>query len=201
MSTIKNTDGEDLFDWNSSLSSHNGKNTYRVDDSYFDDFSAKLNDAIAGQEEIKEEAPALYRIPVYNPFEVPVGYFDELPGHVQALISFQEPRFSIKEWLFQLIKPNFAFPVIITILIAGAAIRFIDKQAEQPKSELTADVSLEEQLDPIDENVIVDLLDDNTVDAEVKNSSDELITDYLIDNNVDETSLNVDLNTLEHENK
>lgn len=201
MSTIKNTDGEDQFDLNSPLSSQNGKNPFWVDDSYFDSFSANLNDAISGLEEIKAEAPILYSIPKYNPFEVPPGYFDALPTSIQDLVTFQQPRFSIKEWLFQLVKPNFAFPVVITILIATAAIRFIDKQAEQSNSEMTADASLEEQLYPIDENVIVDLLDDNAVDTEVKNSADETITNYLIDNNIDETSLSVAFNTTEHENQ
>jgi|SRR3954470_7606507 hypothetical protein len=201
MSTIKNTEGEDPFDLNSPLSSQNGKNPFRVDDSYFDAFSAKLNNVIADLEEIKEEAPILYSIPKYNPFEVPAGYFDELPSLVQELVTLKQPRFSIKEWILQLIRPNFAFPVAITILIAAAAIHFIDKQAE-PKTEMTADMSVEEQLYPIDENVIVDLLNENTTETESKFSSpDETITNYLIDNNVDENSLNVDINTIDHENE
>lgn len=201
MSTIKNTEGEDQFDKNSPLSASNGKNPFRVDDSYFDAFSAKLSDAIADLEEIKEEAPTLYSIPKYNPFEVPVAYFDELPTLVQEQVAFHQPRFSIKEWLIQLIRPNFAFPVALTILVAFAAIRFVDKQAKQPKADATTDTTLEEQLYPIDENVIVDLFDETPPNTEARHSGDETITDYLIDNNVDELSLNADFNTFEHENK
>lgn len=201
MSTTKNTDGEDQFDLNSPLYAQNGKNPFRADDSYFNDFNTRLNNIIDSLEEIREEAPILCSIPIYNPFDAPAGYFDELPGKIQEIIPVELPRFSVKEWLLQLLKPNFAFPVFVTVLIAIAAIHFIDKQAKHTKTEITADVSLEEQLYPIDENLIVDILNDDLMDAEVKNSSDELITNYLIDNNVDETSLSIDLNTIEHEKK
>ncbi|HET6224953.1 MAG TPA: hypothetical protein VFF27_01650 [Bacteroidia bacterium] len=200
MSTIKNTEDEHLFDPNSPLSSANGKNPFRMDDSYFDSFSIRLTTAISDLEELKEEAPTLYSIPKYNPFEVPAGYFDELPMLVQELATFQQSHFSLKEWLLQLVKPNFAFPVAITVIIAITAIRFIDKQAEQPKTEVASEVSLEEQLYPIDENILVDLLDESEIES-THAASEEPITNYLIDNNIDETSLAVDLNTTEHENE
>lgn len=201
MNKITNTEDDNQFDSHSPLPTSNGKHPFHVDDSYFDSFSAQLNTAITDLEEIKQAAPTLYHIPKYNPFNVPAGYFDNLPALVQESITDQQPHFSIKEWLFQLIRPNFAFPVAITILIATAAIRLIDKHTEQPKSEVASDFSLEEQLYAIDENVLVDLLNDET-DAEINPSSfEEPITTYLIDNNVDETSLDIDLTSIEHENE
>lgn len=200
MSTIKNTEGEDQFDLNSPLSSKNGKNPFRVDDSYFDAFGAKLNSTIANLEELKTEAPVLASIPKYNPFEVPTAYFDELPTTIQQLVTNEKPRVSLKEWIIQLIKPNFILPVVTVILIAMAAIHFVNEHVQKPVTDLTADLSLEEQLYPIDESTLIDLLSKTSLDNELASSAEENITDYLIDNNVEETALN-DFNTTDHENQ
>jgi hypothetical protein len=197
MSTVENTEGEDHLDANSPLSSQSGKNPFRVDDSYFDEFSAKLNNMISNLEEIEADAPLLSSIPKYNPFDVPAGYFDDLPTIVQQLTVADQSRMSVKEWLLQLIRPNFAIPVAVTIVIAIAAINFSNKQVQQPRSDVTADLSLEEQLYPIDEATLVDLLSDNEDNSMKQVSTDENIADYLIDNNVDEAALHIDFNTSE----
>jgi len=202
MSTLKNTEGEDSFDLNSPLSSLNGKNPFRVDDSYFEAFSAKLNDRIADLEELQADAPTLASIPKYNPFELPTGYFDEFPTQLQEILSKEKTRISLKEWIFQLIRPNFVLPVLTTIIVAVAAIQVVNKQVQSPKASMTADFSIEEQLYPIDEATLVDLLSSNTIENELKQAdADEPIANYLIDNNVDESVLNTDLNTADHENK
>jgi hypothetical protein len=198
MSTLRDTEGEDHLDANSPLSSRSGKNPFRVDDSYFDEFSAKLSNIITNLEEIEAEAPFLSSIPKYNPFDVPAGYFDELPTIIQELTATKESRFSVKEWLLQLIRPNFAIPVAVTIIIAIAAINLINKQVQQPRIDVTADLFLEEQLYPIDETTLVDLLSNNNEESTTKQvSGDENIADYLLDNNVDEATLRIDLNTAE----
>lgn len=202
MNTLKNTDGEDQFDANNPLSSLNGKSPFKVDDSYFDDFAAKLNHAISDLEELKEEAPILISIPKYNPFEVPAGYFDELPSIIQEKAATREKdTLSLKEWIIQLLKPNFVFPVAVIIIIAIAAIHVVDKQ--QPlKKDFTADFSLEDQLYAIDESLLVDLLSKNDSKKDIAQSSiDDRISTYLIDNNVDEAVLNIDDNTIDHENQ
>lgn len=202
MSTLKNIEGDEQFKPDSPLSSMNRKNPFGVDASYFEDFGAKMNDRIADFEELKEDAPFLAAVPKYNPFEVPTGYFEELPNQIQELITIQQPRFSIKDWFFQFIRPNFVIPVVTTILIAIVAIQVVNKQVESPKKGMTADLSIEEQLYPIDESTLVDLLNENTTETELTASSgDEPITNYLIENNVDEAVLNTDYNTIDHENK
>lgn len=200
MNTIKYTEGEDPFDPNSPLSSMNNRNPFGVDASYFEEFGGKLNEQIADFEELKADAPFLASIPKYNPFEIPTGYFDELPGQLQNLITTQQPRFSIAEWLFQFIRPNFIFPVLTTIFIAVLAIQVVDRQAAQPKAGTVADLSIEEQLYPIDETTLVDLLSENKLENELLSSTDP-IANYLIENNVDENVLNTDYNTIDHENK
>lgn len=203
MSTIKDTEGDDPFDLNSPLSSQNGKNPFRVDDAYFDAFCAKLNDAITDLEELKEEAPLLTSIPKYNPFEIPTGYFDTLPTTIQQLVAIEKPHVSLKEWLLQIIRPNFAIPVVAVIIIAIAAIRFVNEQVEKPKADLTADLSLEEQLYPIDESLLVDLINTTNAETDLKQAdAEENITDYLIENDVDESALHIDANTTtDHEKK
>ena len=198
MNTLKNTEGDEQFDPNSPLSSMNKTNPFGMEASYFEDFGAQLSNRITEFEELKNDAPFLAAIPKYNPFEVPAGYFDELPNQIQELINIQHPHFSLKEWLIQFIRPNFAIPVTTTIVIAILAIQFVTKQVKQPKKE-AAELSIEEQLYPIDESTLVDLLSINT--ETIASSGDEPITNYLIDNNVDEAILNNDYNTVDHENK
>jgi hypothetical protein len=197
MSTLKDTEGEDHLDANAPLSFRSGKNPFRVNDSYFDEFSTTLGQVINNLEEIEAQAPILSSIPKYNPFDVPAGYFDEFPGIIQELTAPKKPHFSIKEWLLQLIRPNFAIPVVITIVIAIAAINVINKQVQQG-ADATAELSLEEQLYPIDEATLVDLLSNNNEENNTRQvSGDENIADYLLDNNVDEATLRIDLNTSE----
>jgi hypothetical protein len=200
MNTQRNTEGEELFDRNSPLFSMNRNNPFGVDASYFEEFETKLKARVDDFEELKADAPFLASIPRSNPFEVPTGYFDELPEHVQVLTTVSQSHFSFKEWFLPFIKPNFIFPVAITILVAILAIHTVNQQVVQPSTGTTAETSMEEQLYPVDESTLVDLLSENAIETELASSADETITTYLIDNNVDETALNTDYNTVDHEN-
>jgi hypothetical protein len=198
MNPLKNMEGEDAMDPNSPLSSMNGKNPFGVDPSYFDEFPAKLHDRIGELEELKAEAPFLAALPKSNPFVVPAGYFDELPAKIQEITSSMEKSsFSLKELLLQFIRPNFVLPVLTTVFIAVAAIQLINKQVQAPQA-MTADLSMEEQLYPIDEGTLIDLLS-GTPENELP--VEETITSYLIDTNVDETVLTIDSNTTDYEDQ
>ena len=202
MSSLKNTDDDEQLNLNSPLSSIPGKNPFQVEDSYFDAFSTRLNNTIAELEELKAEAPLLSSIPKYNPFEVPAGYFDELPAVIQELVNTEKLRFSMREWIFQFFRPNFSIPVFTVIAIAIAAIHFVNQQVTKTPADLTADLTLEEQLYPIDESILIDLLSKSNAETDSKQSpAVASITDYLIDNDVDDASLNTDLNTIDHENQ
>ena len=198
MNTNENMEEGNEIEPNSPLFTRNGKNPFAVTDLYFEDFTSQLNERILEMEELKTIAPLLISIPVCNPFETPEGYFDELPGIVQTKIPVVQPFFSLKEWLLLFIKPNFALPVFITILISIAAIHFVNKQVATTDKNIISDISDEEQLYPIDEATLVDLLSDNNP-GDFK--PDEPIEDYLLDNNVDETTLNTDPNISENENQ
>lgn len=198
MNTNENTGEEKEMEPGSPLSALNETNPFAVNDLYFEDFNKRLNERILEMEELKTIAPTLISMPVYNPFKTPEGYFDELPAIIQTNIPVESPSFSFKEWLFLLIKPNFALPVLITIFISIAGIHFVNKQVTIRDNYMASDISDEEQLYPIDEATLVDLLSNtNTVDEK----AEEPIENYLLDNNIDETILNTDPNISENENQ
>ena len=167
-----------------------GNNPFKANVDYFERFSAKIKNKISDFEEIKNEASFLSEIPKYNPFEVPKDYFDYLPSKVQENIIKAKTSNTFVEWLLLLIKPRFAFPFVITILIAVAGIRFMNNNAALPSTEVAEEISTEEQLYNIDEATIIESVNagDNT-DTKVPTTEDTAIQNYLIDNNVDENNL------------
>lgn len=158
---------------------------------YFENFISKINNRVDGYEEIKTIAPFLSSIPKYNPFEVPLCYFDELPTTVQQRCIESKASTSVLEWLSLLIKPHFAVPVLATILIAVAGIDFINKSAVSYEPVMAEEYTVEEQLYSIDEATIIEtLIADAGADA---SADDNSIEDYLIDNDIDESNLNNEL--------
>ena len=158
---------------------------------YFENFVSKINDRVDGYEEIKTIAPFLSNIPKYNPFEVPLGYFDELPATVQQRCTENKVSTSILEWLSLLIKPRFAVPVLATLFIAVAGIDFMNKSAVSYEPAIAEEYTVEEQLYTIDEATIIETL---IADAGTDPSADDnSIEDYLIDNDIDESNLNNEL--------
>ena len=145
-------------------------------------------------EEIKEEAPVLASIPKYNPFEVPVDYFEELPTIVQQRAINAKPKTILLEWLLLLIKPRFAFPVLTTLLIAVAGINYMNKNADMPKTEVAEEITTEDQLYNIDEATIIESVNVNQSNENTTVSGEENnIQNYLLENNVDETNLKNEL--------
>ncbi len=167
-----------------------GSNPFKANTDYFESFSEKIKNKISDFEEIKNEAPLLSAISKYNPFEVPKDYFDYLPSRVQERVVKTKTGNTFVEWLLLLIKPRFAFPFVITILIAVAGIRFMNNNAALPSTEVAEEISTEEQLYNIDEATIIESVNagDNT-DTKVPTTEDTAIQNYLIDNNVDENNL------------
>jgi len=189
---IKNNDiendNDDLKSMAPKLSKLGNNSPFKPDADYFENFENRLKQNIDGLDEIKTEAPYLYNIPKYNPFEVPAHYFDELPTIIQQRCIENKPTISIINWLLLLIKPRFAFPVLVTIFIAIAGIHFMEKNAELPKTEMAEEISVEEQLDYIDESTIVEALTIESTDLK-QNTPNENIENYLLDNDIDETNL------------
>ncbi len=189
--TIENDD-DDLKGMAPQLSKLSSSNPFKADNDYFENFADKLQNRIEDFEEINAEAPLLAGIPKYNPFDVPADYFDELPALIQNRCISSKPSVSIIEWLVLLIKPRFAIPVLATVLCAVAGINFMDKNAEMTKSGRTAEISIEERLNSIDESELIDELADDQADLK-QNNTNESIENYLIDNNIDESNLNSEL--------
>ena len=180
----------------------NNKNAFRTDSDYFDNFSNRLMKKIEGFEEIKVEAPILSSVPKYNPFDVPVGYFDELPTIVQQRCTSTSSKNNVLEWLRLLIKPNFAIPVLIVVAIAFAGIKYIhNTNVEKISTPLAEEISIDDALQNIDESTIVEALtaenislDATTISSsEVSTKEESEIKNYLLENNIDEQNLNTEL--------
>ncbi|MGQ0827316.1 MAG: hypothetical protein ACT4ON_02855 [Bacteroidota bacterium] len=170
-----------------------GTNPFKTGVDYFENFNSKLQNSIDGFEEIKTIAPVLSSIPKYNPFEVPVNYFDELLTIVQQR-CIESKSNTILEWLTLLIKPRFVIPAFATVLIAIAGIHFMNKNAVLAPTVIVEGLTIEEQLYTIDEATIIEKL---TADATIETGSilenDNSIEDYLIDHDIDEANLNNEL--------
>src|SRR4051812_38341175 len=94
------------------------KTPFRTGNDYFEDFSARLNERIEGLEEIRSIAPVLFAIPKYNPFEVPDGYFEELPSFVSEKVIHTRRSASVTDWIMMIIRPRFVIPVAVTLFFA-----------------------------------------------------------------------------------
>ncbi len=186
---IEDTD-DDLKGMAPHLFKVKNNNSFKATDDYFEHFTARIQNAVNSFEEIKEEAPALASIPKYNPFEVPKDYFDYLPSRVQESVIKSKSKNVFVEWLILLIKPRFAFPVVITFLIAVAGIKFMNNNAAFPQTEVAEEISTEDQLYNIDEATLIESVAATDInEVKVMPAEDASIQNYLIENNVDETNL------------
>ena len=123
----------------------------------------------------------LENIPKKHVFEVPEGYFDRLPGIIQARVS-EEKRETL--WTFPLrLSLRYALPVLA---IAVAVFFFWNKPVSQPTEELLASIdsaSLVAFLDDSDmstDDLLESLsLDHEEADAIQQNYMDEIQTNDL----------------------
>jgi hypothetical protein len=192
MKPDQNINNEDMDPAND-LKKSAGGNPFGPGNDYFENFQNKIMDRVEEFEELKTEAPFLSNIPKYNPFDIPAGYFDELPTIIQQKCVNNNFKLSWREWLFMIFRPNFAIPVLSVVLIAFAAIYYIDRNEKQFVSPVAEEISIDEQLQNIDESTIIEAL---TAQVNYESSTDndnEKIMNYLLDNDVDETNLNNEL--------
>jgi hypothetical protein len=161
---------------------------FRANEDYFENFTSKLQNRIVEFEELKDLAPVLGNIPKYNPFEAPVGYFDELPSLVQERCVAQAQKAPAFAWLQVLFRSRIVVPTFLLIIAALVGIRYLSHNVTQP-SEMAEEVSsFEDQLQNIDEATIVEALTADASLREETSAEDEKIMDYLLDNNLDETN-------------
>jgi hypothetical protein len=164
------------------------RNPFKADQDYFKSFSSRLQNKIDGLDEIQEMAPLLSAIPKYSPFEIPAGYFDELPTLIQERVLGSKKGASF-EWLISFFKPRFAFPALATILLLVAGITYMNKTTKLPDTELAEELSLEERLYEIDESTLIESLTAENIIENTATRDENSIENYLIDNNIDETTL------------
>jgi hypothetical protein len=189
LNNINNNEPEGL---NPDLNKPGNENPFRTDADYFENFAEKIKGKVEEYEELRIEAPLLSSIPKYNPFEIPVGYFDELPTIIQQKCINTKTDISLPAWFKMLFRPTFAIPVICVILIAFAGIHYFSK-TEAPETLFTEELSIDEQLQDIDETTLIDALADASVNETEADPEEETIKEYLMDNNIDDLNLNNEL--------
>lgn len=189
---ISNEDN-DLKGMAPKLSKHSSNNPFNPSNDYFDSFTSKLQNRIDDEEEIKALAPTLLSIDKYNPFDVPKDYFEELPTIIQERVIESKKKSAGLEWLILLFRPRFAVPLVVTIFIAIAGIKYLNNNNIK-NIESAEELSLEDNLYYIDESEILEHL---TADVSFENESvsedDSDIEDYLLDHNIDESNLSNEL--------
>lgn len=185
MSTFNNISDKDLPEGlDPDLNRKGNNNPFGAGPGYFESFNEKLKGRIEQYEELKTEAPLLSNIPKYNPFEIPAGYFDELPTIIQqkCTTASELPLF---EWLKMFFRPNFSIPVLTVLLIAFAGIHYLNNSTE--KTDPVAEViNIDEQLQNIDETTIIEALAVASASESDADPENESIKEYLMDNHIDE---------------
>lgn len=189
---ISNEDN-DLKGMAPKLSKLSSNNPFNPSNDYFDSFTSKLQNRIDDEEEIKALAPTLLSIDKYNPFEIPKDYFEELPTIIQERVIESKKKSAGLEWLMLLFRPRFAVPLVITVIIAIAGIKYLNNNNIK-NIEATEELSLEDNLYYINENEILEhLTADISIENENTSEDDSSIEDYLLDNNIDESNLSNEL--------
>jgi hypothetical protein len=182
-------DSEDLTGKAPGFNRSGTNNPFGPGNDYFENFQNKIMSRVEEYEELHIQAPFLSNIPKYNPFDIPVGYFDELPGIIQEKCLNKNFKTEWREWLALIFRPGFAIPVLTVFLIAFSAIYYLQKNESVIEKPVAEELNIEEQLQNIDEFIIVDALAD-AGNEPINESENEKIKNYLLDNNLDETSLN-----------
>ena len=136
-------------------------------------------------EKWEEMAPYLSQIEKKNPFEVPKGYFDELPSIIQE-VCVKSQKKSIWLEIFIFIKnPRFSISFGVLVLIAVMLFQYFPDKSVQNMAVVSIsakDISESELLATVDENTLIESLPE--LEPQTLNLKAE-IEDYLIDNNVD----------------
>jgi len=131
-------------------------------------------------------------IPKKHPFEVPEGYFDKLPGVIQARIAEKADVKEAKPYFRLAIQ--YALPVIVLAIVA--VIYFVPKGGQDVNSMLSS-VSTEELVAYLENSEMTteELLEEMTLDNEsVEAIESEVYFNFDALENFDE--LDLDLNNL-----
>jgi hypothetical protein len=128
-------------------------------------------------------------IPKKTLFEVPEGYFDRLPGVIQARVASQQPE---SAWSgYGRVALRFALPVVV---IAAAAVFFLNNPEAASTEELLASIESEQLVAYLEETEVNtdDLLEFAPLEAEeVQALEEDAFGEYILEE--------IDLEELENE--
>lgn len=124
-------------------------------------------------------------IPKNNPFSVPDGYFDKLPGVIQARIEGTAKKQSVPYFRYAL---QYAMPVIVLIIVA---VVYLTPKNEN-YNDILSSVSTEQLAAYLEDSDLTtdDILESNGLDEESADAIEEEVYFNNIDfNDIDELDL------------
>ena len=133
-------------------------------------------------DELRPEAPKFFGIEKRNNFEVPEGYFENLPHLIQErCVEVSKKRSWLEVVLAYLLQPRIALTSICLLVVSCAAGILLYLNSPKASTEDTLSFYMNE----LDETSIVESVTQDNSSAETQ--EDKAIDDYLINNNVDPT--------------
>lgn len=171
------------------------QNPFEVPQNYFDKLPSILHEKCVEAEELKEIAPVLTGIKKENIFSVPNDYFEHLPYTIGERINAEKHQTSWIEKLAWIIRPKFAIPVSMAIIVAVIGLTLNintenTKDVEYASNE--SSISYEEidkshYLNDIDEAMLIEEIEVEHISN--SNKENEVIENYLMDNHTDVSQL------------
>lgn len=170
------------------------QNSFGVPENYFENLPFILHDKCIEAEELKEIAPVLSCIEKENAFIVPNDYFDHLPYSIRERISAEKHRFAWTEKLIGFLRPKFAIPLTMTVIIVviGLTLNKNSKKTENTtfaSNKVLKDYAISSE--EIDQSYYLNNIDEATLIEEIdikqfsKPDNNRIIEDYLMDNHTD----------------
>ncbi|MGE0636978.1 MAG: hypothetical protein AB7G44_08625 [Bacteroidia bacterium] len=141
---------------------------------------------------LKYESPLLSKLK-QSPidFKEPDGYFEDFNRRLNEKIKYQQPSITpLKKQgvVRRLLQPRYAIAAALITAICVIGFKFIKEGKPLTQNDI-AEVVSTEKIESIDEEVLIDAIEIETLDeTEMLNEeeiSDELIIDYLVENDID----------------
>ncbi len=132
-----------------------------------------------------------------NPFRVPEGYFDSLPGRISEAVSGEQSGAEAPRGFFSLLRPQLALAAGFLILVVAGyvAVQLILKPGNGNGNNYQNIAEyVEFNLDDFDESEIMEMVGGNPTEKESFADLDEEIIEYLVNENIDENTILEQLN-------
>lgn len=142
------------------------------------------------KDELKDIAPGLADVPKKDSFTVPENFFEKFSVIVSDKVQAQKNKSWLDVLMQSVLKPVYALPVVA--VIAFGSYKYLQPTNPVATTEAVVtveDLSQDEIISQLDENIITDEVADLTTEDNTTSSETSDIENYLIDNNTDINTL------------